>query len=133
MSSLKRQTDLPIGNLTSQVLANLYLSDLEHFIKEKLPASAYLRYVDDLILLSDDKQQLWSWRDAITEEMEGFICDCTHGKNLFQTRLGVDVLGYSVFLHYRLLRNDNGHRFAQTGYKNTGIKKACNENVLQAF
>jgi len=48
---------VPIGNLTSQFFANLYLDGLDHFVKEQLKASAYLRYVDDMILLADDKTQ----------------------------------------------------------------------------
>ncbi len=56
---------LPIGNLTSQFLANVYLNELDQFIKHKLKAKYYLRYVDDLVLLSQDKEQLKIWRDEI--------------------------------------------------------------------
>ncbi len=52
-----RRVGIPIGNLTSQFFANLYLDGLDHFVKEQLKASAYLRYVDDMILLADDKTQ----------------------------------------------------------------------------
>lgn len=114
LTPLERPTGLPIGNLTSQVLANLYLNDLDHFIKEKLRVKAYLRYVDDLILLDDDKAFLWACRDAIAAELEKLRLILHPAKiNLFQTRLGVDVLGYRIFPRCRLFRNDNGYRFAR--------------------
>ena len=111
---LERSKGLPIGNLTSQFLANLYLDDLDHFIKEVLKVKCYLRYVDDLILLSNNKAQLQVWKQSIKEKLIEVRLRLHPSKvNLFQTCLGVDVLGYQVFPGYRLLRNDNGHRFAR--------------------
>ena len=73
---------------------------------------AYLRYVDDLILLGDDNRQLWGWKNAIEQELHALRLRIHPSKvNLYRTWLGVDVLGYRVFPHYRLLRNDNGFRF----------------------
>jgi hypothetical protein len=60
-----RGKSLAIGNLTSQHLSNLYLSPLDHFIKEQLRARFYLRYMDDLLLLGDSKEEMWDWREAI--------------------------------------------------------------------
>lgn len=58
---------LPIGNLTSQVWANVYLNELDQFIKRRLKCHSYLRYVDDLVLLHHDPQVLRQWREAIAE------------------------------------------------------------------
>ncbi|MBQ9273517.1 MAG: RNA-directed DNA polymerase [Succinivibrio sp.] len=58
---------LPIGNLTSQVLANLYLDGLDQFIKHQLKVKRYARYVDDAVLMSRDRAQLIEWRHAIDE------------------------------------------------------------------
>lgn len=108
----ERKKGLPIGNLTSQFLANLYLDDLDHFIKEVLQVRCYIRYVDDLILLSRDKQQLYGWQQAIADELVGLRLMFHPRKiNIFQTRQGVDVLGYQVFPNYRRLRSDNVYRF----------------------
>jgi RNA-directed DNA polymerase len=60
---------LPIGNLTSQHLANLYLSGLDHFVEERLGVRAYLRYMDDLLLLARSRDELWRSRD----EVERFV------------------------------------------------------------
>ncbi len=64
-----RPRGLPIGNLTSQFFANVLLDPLDHFIKEELKAPGYVRYADDLVLFSDDKQTLWSWRRAIDPQL----------------------------------------------------------------
>ena len=60
---------LPIGNLTSQFLANVYLNPLDQFIKHGLKAKYYIRYVDDMILVHEDQHVLVTWRDSI----EGFL------------------------------------------------------------
>jgi retron-type reverse transcriptase len=62
---------MAIGNLTSQHLSNLYLSPLDHVIKERLQAKEYVRYMDDLLLFGDEKTALWRWHEAI----EGYARD----------------------------------------------------------
>jgi retron-type reverse transcriptase len=57
---LQRRRGLPIGNLTSQFFANIYLNGFDHFIKEDLQAKKYVRYVDDFALFADDKEFLFS-------------------------------------------------------------------------
>ena len=59
-----RPRGLPIGNLTSQNWANVYLNDLDQFVKHELRCRAYLRYCDDFLLFADDKATLWAWRAA---------------------------------------------------------------------
>ncbi len=63
----ERRRGLPIGNLTSQLFANVYLDGLDHFVKEVLRAPGYVRYVDDLALFHDDPAQLAAWRERIAE------------------------------------------------------------------
>ena len=60
-----RRRGLPIGNLTSQLFANVYLDGLDHFVKEVLRAPGYLRYVDDFALFHDDPMVLEEWRGRI--------------------------------------------------------------------
>ena len=61
----ERRRGLPIGNLTSQLFANVYLDRLDHFVKEVLRARGYLRYVDDFALFHDDAAVLAQWRERI--------------------------------------------------------------------
>lgn len=111
---LERPHGIPIGNLTSQFLANLYLDGLDHFIKTELKARAYLRYVDDLILLGDDKSELAAWREAIFAYLETLHLHAHPNKShIVPVWRGLDVLGYRVFPDTRRLRNDNGFRFAR--------------------
>jgi hypothetical protein len=60
---------LPIGNLTSQFWANCYLNPFDHFVKRELRCKGYLRYVDDFLLLADDKATLWAWRETLIERL----------------------------------------------------------------
>jgi len=114
LSPLERRRGIPIGNLTSQFFANFHLNGLDHFVKQDLKCRAYLRYVDDLILLADDKPTLWSWRTAIEDYLAGLRLRLHPRKcHLTPVHCGLDVLGYRVWPHRRQLRNDNGHRFAR--------------------
>jgi len=109
-----RRAGIPIGNLTSQFFANLYLDAFDHFVKERLGAKAYLRYVDDMVLLDNDKGRLSELRDAIGARLQLDRLRLHPRKaEIMPVRVGVDVLGYRVFPNHRLLRNDNGHRFAR--------------------
>jgi len=114
LTPLERRRGIPIGNLTSQFFANFYLNGLDHFVKQQLGAPAYLRYVDDMILLANDKPTLWRWRDAIDEYLAALRLRLHPRKcHLTPVECGLDVLGYRVYPGRRELRNDNGHRFAR--------------------
>ncbi len=58
---------LPIGNLTSQFFANIYLNPLDHFIKEQLGVKDYLRYMDDFVLFSNNKDELKDWHSQVNK------------------------------------------------------------------
>jgi retron-type reverse transcriptase len=112
LAPLERRHGIPIGNLTSQFFANLYLNGLDHGIKETLRAPAYLRYVDDMVLLADDKQLLWAWRDWIAARLAEIRLRLHPTKaKVSQVQEGLDLLGYLVFPERRRLRNENGLRF----------------------
>lgn len=57
---------MPIGNLTSQIFANIYLNELDRFVKHELRADAYLRYGDDFIIVENDIEKLQSFRTKVT-------------------------------------------------------------------
>ena len=96
---------LPIGNLTSQFFANVYLDRLDQFVKHRLKCRYYLRYVDDFILLHADPAQLRDWE----RQIERFLADelglaLKPERRLRPVRDGADFLGYIVRPHYRLVR-----------------------------
>ncbi len=96
---------LPIGNLTSQFFANVYLNALDQFVKHELKCRHYLRYVDDFVLLHTDPNQLRLWEQAI----ETFLADelmlaLKPERRMRPVDDGADFLGYIVRPHYRLVR-----------------------------
>lgn len=98
---------LPIGNLTSQFFANVYLNELDQFIKRQLKVKYYLRYVDDLIILSDNVCQLLFLREKIDSFLKEYLKLELHFQKdkLGSVYQGIDFLGYIVFPSYSLVRN----------------------------
>jgi len=112
-----RPRGLPIGNLTSQFWANVYLNELDQFVKRRLKIRAYLRYVDDLLLFADDKADLHRWRLEIIVFLQ--TLRLTLHENTAQPRpaqTGVPFLGFIVFPDHRRLKPANGYAF-QRRYK----------------
>lgn len=110
----ERRKGIPIGNLTSQFFANLYLNDLDHFIKQKLRVKGYLRYVDDLTLLAGSKPELHHWRGAIEQQLlQERLLAHPYKSHITPTTVGIDLLGYFITPWHIRLRNDNGHRFSR--------------------
>jgi len=110
LTALERPRGLPIGNLTSQVLANLYLSRLDHWITAH-HRGGYLRYVDDLLLLGDDKAALWAMRESVEERLAALRLRLHPNKaHVMRTDRKVDVLGYQVSRGKRWLRGENPQR-----------------------
>ena len=64
---------MPLGNLTSQFFANLYLNELDSFVKHKLKAKYYIRYVDDFVILHESKEQLEKWKIAINSFLKNIL------------------------------------------------------------
>ncbi|HUA79387.1 MAG TPA: RNA-directed DNA polymerase [Dyella sp.] len=97
---------LPIGNLSSQFFANVYLDALDQFVKHHLKAKRYIRYVDDFVLVHRDRAQLEQWK----EEIERFLSETLQLKLKADVRLrplssGIDFLGYIVYpTHTRVRR-----------------------------
>lgn len=96
---------IPIGNLTSQLFANIYLNELDQFVKHELRAHYYLRYMDDFVILHPDKAQLHQWQDAIAAFLGARLClVLNHRTRIFPTSQGIDFLGYRIWRTHRLLR-----------------------------
>ena len=97
---------LPIGNLTSQFFANVYLNGLDQFVKHNLKAKYYLRYVDDFLILSDDKKYLEFCRDAVAEFVRSELKIVAHPDKQFIRPIscGIDFVGYIIRSEYVLVR-----------------------------
>ncbi len=111
LTPILRRHGLPIGNLTSQFFANVYLNDFDHFIKEKLRVKKYLRYVDDFVLYGDD----WDFLTQARIEIEQYLATLRliiHPikSQLFETRHGANFVGFRVLPDRVRVRNDNLRR-----------------------
>ena len=100
-----RPRGLPIGNLTSQFWSNCYLDPFDHFVKRELGCKAYLRYVDDFALFSNDKQQLWRWKQAIIARLARYRLTLHEAAcQVTPTRCGAPWLGFVIFPDHRKLK-----------------------------
>lgn len=106
-----RKRGIPIGNLTSQFFSNIYLNGMDHHIKEDLNCRSYIRYVDDFVVLDDDKQRLWGVRKEIEEYLDGLRLKLNPRKSgIHRVCDGIPFLGYRVFPTHRLLDKGNALR-----------------------
>lgn len=96
---------LPIGNLTSQFFANVYLDVLDQFIKHQLQTRYYVRYCDDLVLLSANKTELKRWEEQISKFLAANLqLQLNERRKRRPITDGIDFLGYIVRADYLLVR-----------------------------
>ncbi len=99
---------MPIGNLTSQFFANLYLDCLDHFVKHDLGARFYVRYVDDFVILHQSRERLQEWKTTISEFLRTVKLKLHPEKSkIYPIHKGTAFLGYRHFYHFRLIRKSN--------------------------
>jgi retron-type reverse transcriptase len=104
---------MPLGALTSQLFANVYLNPFDHFLKEEMQVKFYLRYVDDFVVLHYSQQEL----ENILSEMNSFLSEKLllelhpEKTSIFPLHNGVKLLGFRCFYHYKLLRKSNMRYF----------------------
>ena len=127
---------VPIGNLTSQFFANVYLNELDQFVKHRLKCRYYMRYADDFVLLSNSREKLYAWIEEIKMFLEQ---ELRLELNPRRTKLrpvsdGIDFLGYIVRREYVLVRRrvvNNMDRklkyFERHGH--TGLSRETIENL----
>ncbi|KKQ89665.1 MAG: hypothetical protein UT11_C0021G0001, partial [Berkelbacteria bacterium GW2011_GWA2_38_9] len=128
---------LPLGNLTSQLLANVYLNEFDHFAKHKLKAQFYIRYADDFVVLSDDKL----WLNQIIPVVQRFLQDqlklTLHPNKVTINTLtsGIDFLGYVTLPHCWILRTKTKRRMLRRVNQENiesyrGLLKHCDGHKL---
>ena len=102
----KNERGLPIGNLSSQFFANVYLNELDQFVKHHLKARYYIRYSDDCVLLHEKKERLLEWREEIGAFLKDRLRLELNNKRQKSGLIsnGIDFLGYIVRPDYLLAR-----------------------------
>jgi hypothetical protein len=103
-----RPRGLPIGNLTSQFWANVYLNPVDYFIRRQLGCTAYVRYVDDMLLFGHSKGDLWSWKRELVARLERYRLTIHSGAGPRPVEEGVPFLGFHIFQTGRRLKRRKG-------------------------
>ena len=125
--STQKCKGLPLGNLTSQLLINIYMNEFDQFVKHKLKAKYYIRYADDFVFLSHDKK----WLENILPRVRDFLWNNLklqlHPDKLFLKTVasGVDFLGWVNFSDHRVLRTVTKKRM----FRNIEIEKGDSDTV----
>ena len=103
---------LPLGNLTSQLLVNIYMNEFDQFMKRELKVKYYIRYADDFVILSEDKNYLENLLPKISDFLENNLKLQLHPDKIFIKTLasGVDFLGWVHFPYHRILRTSTKNR-----------------------
>ncbi len=102
---------MPIGNLTSQFFANVYLNELDYFVKHRLKAKYYIRYVDDFVILDASKERLESHKIVISEFLKTIKLELHPQKSkVVPLQKGIKFLGFRVFCKYKLPKKGNVRR-----------------------
>ena len=106
---------LPLGNLTSQLLVNIYMNEFDHFLKRELKVKCYLRYADDFVILHENKLSLEIMLPKMSEFLEARLKLSLHPDKVFIKTLasGVDFLGWVHFANHRILRTSTKRRISK--------------------
>ena len=121
---------LPLGNLTSQLLVNIYMNEFDQYVKHKLKVKHYVRYADDFVLMSHDKSEL----EKTLRYIEVFLCDQLklqlHPDKVSITTVasGIDFLGWVHFPNHRVLRTATKRRMLRRTH---GLQKE--DAVVQSY
>jgi retron-type reverse transcriptase len=113
---------LPLGNLTSQLLVNIYMNEFDQFMKHRLKAKYYIRYADDFVIFSRDKV----WLECVLIEIDRFLDEQLHLKlhpdkvSIQAAASGVNFLGWVHFPDHRVLRGATKRRM---------FRKVCEKNA----
>lgn len=128
---------LPLGNVTSQIFANIYLNELDQFVKHTLKARHYIRYCDDFVILDESKSTLETLTGHIRTFLRGhlFLELHPHKVTIRKLQQGTDFLGYVSLPHYRVLRTRTKKRMLKRVNENNlpsylGLLKHCRGKIL---
>lgn len=120
---------LPLGNLTSQLFANIYMNEFDQFIKHKLKVRYYIRYADDFVIMSSNRHRLEEIIPQIVFFLQNRLKLTLHPDKTFIKTLasGIDFLGWVHFPNHRVLRSSTKRRMM------VRIKESHKEETMQSY
>ncbi len=99
---------IPIGNYTSQYFANIYLNELDQYVKRELHIKYYVRYMDDFIFLLKTKNECIELKKKVSNFLEKNLhLELNNKSRYYPYKMGVNFCGYRIFTTHRLLRNSS--------------------------
>lgn len=106
---------MPLGNLTSQFFANVYLNDLDQFVKHQLKAKHYIRYVDDFVILDQSYSYLIYCKNEINKFISQELLLKLHPdkSRILKLNDGISFLGMRIFSHHKRIKKKNISRFTR--------------------
>lgn len=123
LTNLIGSKGLPLGNLTSQLLVNIYMNEFDQYVKHQLKAKYYIRYADDFVFLSDSKKQLESLLPYIIVKLDALKLTLHPNKvSITTVASGVDFLGWVNFVDHRVLRTATKRRMFRRLEERKGSK-----------
>jgi RNA-directed DNA polymerase len=119
IESNKMGKGIPIGNLTSQLFANIYLNELDYEAQFNIGAKKYVRYMDDIIVVTKTKKELWSAYEAMRVKCEQtlLLSFKESSPQIVSYKNGIHFLGYVLFRSYRGLRKSTIRRMLKKAKK----------------
>jgi len=122
---------IPIGNLTSQLFANVYLHQLDLYVQNILKEPNYFRYMDDFIIFSSDKEYLKKLRSEIEDFLKENLELSLHPKkaNILRADKGLDFLGYFIKKNVTLLRRKTLRRYKKRHKRRLKLLKAYKKKL----
>ncbi len=110
---------MPLGNLTSQLFANVYLNELDQYVKHELKAKHYIRYVDDFVILERNINYLRNCEQKIKIFLKQKLLLELHPEKtkIISLKQGISFLGFKIFYHYKTLQKKNKNKFKNKLYK----------------
>ena len=140
-SELDQDRGIPLGNLTSQIFANIYLNQLDQFVKHTLKIKYYIRYADDSIILDSNRHILYKYTSISAVFLKDNLRLELHPKKIIIRNLkwGIDFLGYIMLPRYVLLRTKTKQRMLKridlklTEFKSGSISKESFHQTLMSY
>jgi RNA-directed DNA polymerase len=136
-----RPRGIPIGNLTSQLFANVYMNEFDQFMKHTLHVRHYIRYTDDFVIVDSNKDKLESLIPVMRQFLGDALCLTLHPRKIILRKFtqGIDFLGYVILPHHRALRTRTKQRMFRklklrvVSFKTGAGSESSVESSLQSY
>lgn len=128
----KLETGIPLGNLTSQLFANIYMNKFDQWMKHRMKVKYYIRYADDFVIISQDKDYILELIPKIADFLEENLKLSLHPNKISIKTLssGIDFLGWVHFPHHRVLRTTTKKKM----FRNLRLKeREKRENSINSY